>query len=404
MSDLVSYEQRDGIAVLTIDNPPVNALAQGVREAIVAGVEKAARDRQIAGIVLTGRGAMFAAGADIKAFDAITTRDASLERSEGAHRLLVALEDSTKPIVAAIRGLALGGGLEFAMACHGRIASPDAKLGQPEVTLGLIPGAGGTQRLPRLVPPETAIAMCVDGKPLSAGDAQAAGLIDRVEQGDLIAAAAHAAQDLAKAGSWRVTRRVALDPGAAAVAQATIASWRVKLQARKDAAAPLRALDALEAAYALSFEEGSRRERELFADRVLSTESRALRHLFFAEREAARPTDLAADVRPLDIRSAAVVGAGTMGAGIAMCYASAGIPVLLNDVSDEALRSAVATIRRNYESSVAKGRITAAQCERALSLISTTATFDGFDWVDIVVEAAFEDMELKRRISGCSVP
>lgn len=398
MSDLVSYELRDGIAVLTIDNPPVNALAAAVLDAVLAAVERAAADRKVAGIVLTGRGGSFAAGADIRELGAISTREASLERLERVHRLLRALEDTSKPVAAAIRGPALGGGLELALACHHRVASPDATLGQPEVTLGLIPGAGGTQRLPRLVPPETAIAMCVDGKPLSAADAQAAGLVDRVEPGDLVGSAAQEARTLSKAGGWRVTRNRPIRPDVAAAGRALIATWRTKLHSRKDAGAPARALDALEAAYTLPFDEGARRERELFADSVLSTESRALRHLFFAEREAARPAQSASSVRALDIHSAAVIGAGTMGAGIAMCYASAGIPVLLNDVSEDRLRNAIATIRRSYESSVAKGRITAAQCERALSLVTTSPTPDGFDRVDIVVEAAFEDMELKRRI------
>lgn len=395
MSELVVYERRGDIAVLTIDNPPVNALAAGVREAVLDGVMRAAADADVVGVVLHGKGSNFAAGADIKAFDAITTREQSLERSERVHRLLMAIEDSPKPIVAAIRGHALGGGLELAMACHGRIAAPDAKLGQPEVTLGLIPGAGGTQRLPRLVATETAFGMCADGKPITAGAARDAGLIDAVAESDLLSAACEFVRAMSRAGSRPVTRDLPIPDGRTDAARALAGRWRSTLATRKGAEAARRAVDALEAAYEHSFDDGSRRERELFADCVLSVESRALRHLFFAEREAATPAGLPAAVRPLEITSAGVIGAGTMGMGIAMCYASAGIPVLLNDVSEPALNRAVATIRRNYEASVAKGRISAEQCEQAVRLITPVTSFDGFEHVDIVVEAAFEDMPLK---------
>lgn len=397
MSAAVNYERHGDIAVLIIDNPPVNALAAGVREAVCDGLARAASDDGVVGIVVTGKGATFAAGADIKAFDAIATREQSLERSERMHRLLMAIEDSPKPVVAAIRGQALGGGLELAMATHGRVASADARLGQPEVTLGLIPGAGGTARLPRLVPPATAFAMCVEGKPLSAVAALAAGLLDEVVA-DVMTAACDAARSMARAGTRRVTRNLQISPEKNEVARNTAAEWRTALRGRKGADAARRAVDALEAAYERSFEDASRYERELFADCLLSVESRALRHLFFAERDAARPAGLPADVRAFEVASAAIIGAGTMGIGIAMCYASSGIPVLLHDVSEETLNRAVGTIRKNYEASVAKGRITVEQCERALGLITPTMTFDAFAAVDIVVEAAFEDMELKARL------
>lgn len=398
MSALVTYERLGDIAVLTIDNPPVNALAAGMREAVCDGVARAASDDEVVGIVLRGKGSTFAAGADIKAFDQIATREQSLERSERMHRLLMTIEDSPKPIVAAIRGQALGGGLELAMTCHGRIASTDARLGQPEVTLGLIPGAGGTQRLPRLVPPATAFAMCIDGKPLSATVALTAGLVDQVAEGDLLPAACEMARSLARSGVRRVTRDIAVAGERREAARAAASEWRATLRTRKGADAARRAVDALEAAYEQSFDDGSKRERALFADCVLSTESRALRHLFFAERDAAKPDGLSASVRPLDVKSAAIVGAGTMGIGIAMCYASSGIPVLLHDISEEGLQRASQTIRKNYEASVAKGRITAAQCEQALALITTVSSFDRFPEVDVVVEAAFEDMALKEQL------
>jgi 3-hydroxyacyl-CoA dehydrogenase len=398
MSESVFFDRREDVAVLTIDNPPVNALAEGVRDALLAGVERANADPDVAAIVVMGRGKTFAAGADIRAFDAITSREASLERSARAHQLLKALEDSSKPIVAAIRGPALGGGLELALVCHYRVVAPDAKLGQPEVTLGLIPGAGGTQRLPRLVPPGTAIEMCVDGRILDADSARAAGLIDRIADGDLVDVALQAARELAGAGRWRKTRELQMSAQTATLGRSLLTRARDQLQSRKGADAARRAVEALDAAYSQSFDTGSQRERELFADCVLSAESRALRHLFFAERDAARPAGLRAGVPTLDVRSAAVVGAGTMGVGIAMCYASAGIPVLLTDVSGEALRKGLLTIRSNYEGSARKGRITAAQIDQAMSLISPVTSYDTFDRVDVVVEAAFEDMDLKRQI------
>jgi 3-hydroxyacyl-CoA dehydrogenase len=398
MSGRVSFERRGDVAVLSIDNPPVNALAPGIREELLTGVERANADPDIVGIVVTGRGTTFVAGADIRSFDAIATRDASLERSRRMHKLLDALEDSARPIVAAIRGPALGAGLELAMACHYRIAAPDARLGQPEVTLGLIPGAGGTQRLPRLVAPETAVTMCLDGRPLTADAAHAARLVDSVTTGDLIDAASDTARRLARSGTRRKTREIEIAPETSALGRSAIERARQQLQQRNGNEASARVLTALDAAYSWSFEEGSGRERELFADCVLSTESKALRHLFFAEREAARPVGLRSDTPTLDVRSVAVIGAGTMGMGIAMCYASAGIPVLLKDVSEGALQKAMATIRTNYEGSVRKGRITAEQLERTTGLITPVTSYDRFDGVDLVVEAAFEDIDLKRQI------
>lgn len=398
MSSTVHYELRDGVALLTIDNPPVNALTAGVRDGVLAAVERAATDPAVVALVLTGKGTTFAAGADIKAFDLIANREASLERSVRVHDLLRAIEDSPKPLVAAIRGLALGGGLELAMACHYRVGSPDARLGQPEVSLGLIPGAGGTQRLPRLVPPALAVTMCTEGTPITAAQASDAGLLDAVTGPDLIEEATAFARERGRAGTCRRVRDIELDADTRATGRLACAGALSALRGRKGPAAPWKAAEALDGAYSVSFDDGSARERELFADCLLSTESRALRHLFFAEREAARPPGLAPDAPVHSIRAAAVVGAGTMGVGIAMCYAGSGIPVRLKDVSDDAVQKGIAAIRRSYEGSVAKGRITQAQLDTAMSLITPVTTWDGFDAVDIVVEAAFEDMDLKRRL------
>ena len=394
MPDFVRYDVKDRVAVLTIDNPPVNALGPGVRESIDEAVARAAHDDTVDAVVLIGAGSTFVAGADISVFDTLKTRADSLARSAETHAWLKRLEDCPKPIVAAIHGNALGGGLELAMACHYRVVARDAKVGQPEVSLGIIPGAGGTQRLPRLAGVAAALDMCTGGKPVAAAKAQAAGVVDRVIDNDLLGGAISFARERANAREVRKTRDIALRDQAAGAAACREARAALKLPQGVDA--PRRAVEAIEAAFHGPFDEGSRRERELFADAVVSIESKALRHMFFAERDAAKVPDVPKDTPTATITRAAVVGAGTMGGGIAMTYANAGIPVLLKDVDEAALERGLGTIRRNYASSVAKGRMTADDLERTLALITPTTSFDGFDRVDIVVEAVFEEMELKK--------
>jgi 3-hydroxyacyl-CoA dehydrogenase len=395
MSELVHYDVRDRVAVLTIDNPPVNALGPGVWEAIDEAIARASADAGVDAIVLVGAGSTFIAGADINVFKLLKTPQDSMDRSAGTHGLLVRWEDASKPLVAAIHGNALGGGLEVAMACHYRVASKDAKVGQPEVNLGIIPGAAGTQRLPRLAGAATAIAMCTDGKPVAAAKAKAAGIVDEVVDGDLLAGAVAFAKARAAAGDRRKTREIGFDAEANAAGVAAFEKARASL--KPEPRAPHAAIDAIQAALTLPFDQGSARERELFAECVVSTESKALRHLFFAEREAARVADVKKDTPTVDVKRAAVVGAGTMGGGIAMSYANAGIPVLLKEVDDAALQRGLATIRKNYEGSVAKGRLTQDAYERTMALITPTTSYDGFDGVDIVVEAVFENMDLKKQ-------
>ena len=395
---MIRYEIRDEVAVVTIDNPPVNALGAGVLEGIEAAVSRAADDPSAIAVLLVGAGDTFVAGADINLFKTLTTREQSLARSEAFHASLQRIENARKPVVAAIHGHALGGGLELAMACHYRVALASARVGQPEVLLGLIPGAGGTQRLPRLCGVPLALEMCIEGKPVPAARAHAAGIIDRLVDGDiaaLTAAAAAVAQDRARGGAIRRTRDLppASDPAAALAACDQRRAQLVKTGT--PLLAPYAAIDAIKAAVALPFEAGSAVERELFADCLMSTESRALVHLFFAEREAAKVPGVPRNTPVADVQRAAIVGAGTMGGGIAMTYANAGIPVLLKDVDDAALARGIATIRRNYESSVSKGRTTPEAYERAMALITPTTTYDGFDTADIVVEAVFEDLALK---------
>ncbi|HZP48042.1 MAG TPA: 3-hydroxyacyl-CoA dehydrogenase NAD-binding domain-containing protein [Vicinamibacterales bacterium] len=396
-AELVRYEIRDGVAVVTIDNPPVNALGPAVWDGLDAAVARANADPAAQAIVVIGAGTTFVAGADIKVFDTLKTRDDSLARSAGTHALLKRIEDSAKPLVAAIHGNALGGGLEVAQACHFRVATKDAKVGQPEVMLGIIPGAGGTQRLPRLCGAQLALTMCTDGKPVPATKAMAAGIIDHIVPDDLLSGAIAYAKARATAGDRRKTRDLphGIDQIAAGLNACNAVRDALKTTA-KGMRAPYAAVDAIEAGLRMDFDAGSIREREIFADCVVSTESKALRHLFFAEREVARVPDVPKDTPTIEVKRAAVVGAGTMGGGIAMTYANAGIPVLLKDVDQAALDRGLATIRRNYEITMSKGKITAEQLEKTLALITPTTTYDGFDRVDIVTEAVFENMDLKK--------
>ncbi|HEY2907782.1 MAG TPA: 3-hydroxyacyl-CoA dehydrogenase NAD-binding domain-containing protein [Vicinamibacterales bacterium] len=396
MAAPVRYEVVDRVAVVTIDNPPVNALAPAVWDAIDEAVARGVADGSADAIVLIGAGSTFIAGADIKIFDMLKTRGDSMSRSAGTHALLRRLEDSTKPLVAAIHGNALGGGMEVAMSCHFRVAVKDAHVGQPEVLLGIIPGAGGTQRLPRLAGVALALQMCTDGKSVAAAKARAAGILDDIVEGDLLAGAIAFAKAKAARREVRRTRDIALSANDASDGVKTCASVRESLKATaKGLRAPFAAVDAVEAGLLHGFDAGSIRERELFAECVVSTESKALRHLFFAEREVSKIPDIPKDTPVREIRRAAVVGAGTMGGGIAMTYANAGIPVLLKDVDQAALDRGLATIRKNYDVTMSKGKMTPEQVERTLGLITATTSYDGFDQVDIAVEAVFENMDLK---------
>ena len=397
MSQLVRYEIRDRVAIITIDNPPVNALSAGVPEGITDAVGRANSDAAADAIVLIGAGQTFIAGADINHFKTLKTREQSLARSAAVHARLKQIEDVGKPLVAAIHGHALGGGLEFAMACHYRVAVASAKVGQPEVALGIIPGAGGTQRLPRLCGAKTALEMCTEGKPIAASRAMAEGIIDEIVEGDLLEGAIAFAVARAKAGDRRQTRELRGKVADRAENVAACEATRAALgKTARGARAPFAAVEAIEAAVTTNFETGSRLERELFADCVIATESRALVHMFFAEREVAKVPGVPKDTPAQDIARAAVVGAGTMGGGIAMAYANAGIPVLLKEVDQTALDRGLATIRKNYESTVAKGKMTPDVMAQTLALITPTTSYDGFDEVDIVVEAVFEDMDLKK--------
>jgi 3-hydroxyacyl-CoA dehydrogenase len=404
MAELVRYGTEDGVAVVTIDNPPVNALGPGVAEGIAAALTRAEGDAAVRAIVVIGAGKTFVAGADIKEFAKMR---ASKSCGPGHTEFLQRVEDCAKPVVMAIHGTAFGGGLELAMAGHYRVAAADAQVGQPEVKLGIIPGAGGTQRLPRLAGVAKAAEMCSLGDPVKARDAFEAGIIDKLMEAasgeaELRAAAVAFAREIA-GKPVRKTRdredklgRVGdVDNAKIFVAARDVA--RKRFRGRR---APLAAIDAVEAATKLTFEQGCARERELFIDCLFSEESSALIHAFFGEREVAKIPDVPKETPARQIRSAAAVGAGTMGGGIAMVLANAGIPVVLKETEQAALDRGLATIRSNYANSVKRGRFTQQYADERMALITPTLSYDDFGDVDVVIEAAFESMALKKEIFG----
>ncbi len=396
MSDLVQLSKDKDVAVVTINNPPVNALSPGVPEGIAQAIDHIDRDDSTKAAVLIGGGRTFIAGADIKEFGKITSGQKS--RGSGLLPLLRRIEDCRKPVVMAIHGTAFGGGLELAMAGHYRVAVPNAQLGQPEVKLGIIPGAAGTQRLPRLAGVAKAVEMCAEGNPISAQEALKLGLVDHLIEGDLLAGALAFAR--ANAGKpLPRTRERSAKLGSSAQNEPIFAAAREKVRAKqRGMMAPLAAIDAVEAAAELSFEEGCKVEQELFQQCLFSDQSKALIHIFFGEREVARIPDVPKETPTLPVRSVAVVGAGTMGGGIAMVFANAGIPVWVKDADQTALHRGLATIQKNYLSSVKRGRFTQQRVDECLKLIKPTLTYDSFGEVDMVVEAVFEGMALKKEV------
>ncbi|MBX3278026.1 MAG: enoyl-CoA hydratase/isomerase family protein [Acidobacteria bacterium] len=398
MSELVTWAKDGAIAVITVNNPPVNALSPGVPEGIGAAVAAIQTDDEIKGAILIGSGATFIAGADIKEFGKIT----SGQRREGINflELLLAIEDSPKPIVAAIHGTAFGGGLETAMACHYRVGVASAQVGQPEVNLGIIPGAAGTQRLPRLAGVEKAVEMCAFGAPVRAKDALACGILDRIVDGDLLEGAKSFLREVIASGAAAPKTRQRNEKLGNAETNAPVfaAARSLARKTKRGMTAPLAAIDAVEAATQLSFDDGCRREAEIFRECLFSNQSKSLIHVFFGEREVAKIPGITKETKTYDIKLAAVVGAGTMGGGIAMNYANAGIPVLLKETDQAALDRGLATITRNYANSVKKGRFSQEVMNERLALITPTLDYSGFDNADIVVEAVFEGMALKKEI------
>ena len=395
MSELVQLSKTGDIAVVTICNPPVNALSPGVPEGILRSVEAANADPEVRAIVVIGSGNTFVAGADITEFGKIVAGKAP---PVSLARLFQKVEDSPRPLVMALHGTAFGGGLELAMAGHYRVIAPAGQVGQPEVKLGVIPGAAGTQRLPRLCGMAKAIEMCSLGEPVAAKEALELGIVDRVIEGDLLAGAVAFAREVAAARIVKVRDRV---DRLAAPDEATVTLARnTAKKVRRGQNAPLAAIDAVLAAARLPFAEGLAYERKLFEECLFSVQSKALIYAFFGERAVGKIPDIGKDVKPLEIQRAAVIGAGTMGGGIAMTFANAGIPVIVKEATQEGLDRGFNLIRANYAGTVKKGRMTQQAMDQRMALITPQLTYDGFDQADVVIEAAFENMALKKQIFG----
>src|SRR5712672_347081 len=392
VSDLVSYRRDGTIGVVTIDNPPVNALKNAVRAALVAAFAEAKADAGTEAVVLACAGRTFVAGADISEFGkppmTPTTGD-----------VIAAIESVGMPVVAALHGTALGGGLELALGCHFRVAAPGTRLGQAEIKLGIIPGAGGTQRLPRLVGIETALGMILWGDPISAQDALRHGLIDASVAGDVTAAAIAFARRAVAEKRPAVPARERDDKLAPARRDRAkfeeLATAHIKRA--KGLRAPAAAIESVRNALDLPFDEALRRERAMFQELVVSPEAKAQRHIFFAEREAAKLA-LPDGTKAREIKRAAVIGAGTMGGGIAMCFASAGIPVTVVEASPDALARGLATIAKNYRSTAARGGLPGEEAERRIGLIQGATDMAAGADADLIVEAVFEEMDVKAKV------
>ena len=393
----VRFDRIEAVGVITLDNPPVNAfsLSQriGVSEALTAGLQ----DPDIQAFVICGSGRMFSAGADIREFDTGLAGE-----SPTLMDLISLIENSPKPVVCALHGTALGGGCELSLACHSRIAIPGTRIGLPEVTLGIVPGAGGTQRLPRLIGVLPALDAIVSGKPMTAERAHELGLVDGLaDDGD----------DLLKI-SVSIAHRLSVGPeppkktrdrdGHLLEAQnrpELFDEFRSRISRRaRGFEAPFACIDCVEATTTMSFENGLAFEREVFLRCRSSNQSLSQRHAFFAEREARKVSGLGPETSQTDVRHAAVLGCGTMGTGIAMCFANAGIPVIVTESEQGMLDRGMKMIRKNYASTVSKGRMTEEEAEARLALIEPTLEFERVSAADVVIEAVFEEMELKKKI------
>ena len=387
----VRYENKDGVGIITVDNPPLNVLSRAVRDGLMAAVREAAADSAARAVVLTGAGRTFTAGADITEFSSTFT-------GTDTNDICAAIEDMPKPVAVALHGTLLGGGVELALACHYRVAAKDARLGLPEVKLGLLPGCGGTQRLPRLTGAKPALDFIASGEPVPAAVAKKAGLIDELAEGDHLAAAIAFVKS--KAGSaLPLKTRERTDKIEAERGSPVFDEKRAWIKQRlRGQHAPLRCVDAVENAFNMPFEEGLKRERELFNEALADAQGQSLIHVFFAEREAKKFPGVAADVRPREIGSVGIVGAGTMGGGIAMSFANAGVPVAIVDRDQASLSRGLGIVAQNYESMVRRGRIDRPATQKRMGLITGAVDYKALSDVDLVIEAAFEDMDVKERV------
>lgn len=387
-----TYEIKDRVALITFQNPPVNGMSYELRKSLVVFVDQAEADSGVDAIVITGSARAFSGGADVTEFGTPKVLQQPILRV-----VIEVLENVTKPVVAAIDGVCLGGGLELALGAHYRVAAAHAQIGLPEVKLGLLPGAGGTQRLPRVVGLEKALHMITTGQIIKAKALADTALLDKVVDADVVSAAITFAKEVvAQKLPLKRVRDIEINPeGAREILDAA----REKLEnGKKGQIAPLKCLDAVQASVFMSFDEGLKYERELFLQLMSSPESAAMRHIFSAERAATKIPDVPADTLLRKVEKVGVIGAGTMGGGISMNFLNVGIPVVLLEQKQEALDRGVATIRRNYENTMKKGRITAEQVEERMALLSTTLSYDDFADVDLAIEAVFENMDVKKAV------
>jgi len=394
VSKLVSMRTDRDVAVVTIDNPPVNAMNYEVRAGLLDLVSRASHDDAVSAVVIACAGRTFVAGADITEFG-------KPPRQPTGIAVIDAMEASPKPVVAALHGTPLGGGLELALGCHFRVAAPGTRLGLPEIKLGIIPGAGGTQRLPRLVGMDKAMAMILSGEPIPVREALDAGLVDEIVEGDPVAGAIAFARRVVAGKRPLVLVRNRDDKLTAArgdLAAFDAAAANYTRRARGQSA-PVAAVAALRAAITLPFADALRRERELFLELVAGDQSKAQRHIFFAEREAAKVPDIAG-AKAHDVKRAAVIGAGTMGGGIAMCFANAGIPVTVVETGAEALARGLDAVTRNYRNTSARGGLAAGEMEARIGRIAGATDIAAVADADIVIEAVFEDMDVKQDVFG----
>jgi len=388
----ISTRKHGDVLIVLSNNPPVNALGAAVRQGLVAAIEQAEADDSVHAVVIACEGQTFFAGADITEFGKPPVMP-------WLPQVVDRIEDCTKPVVAAIHGTALGGGLEVALACHYRVAVPSAKLGTPEVKLGLLPGAGGTQRLPRVAGVKKALEMCATGNPIGAKEGFACGLIDRLVEGELLPHSVGYAEEVRDVrplprSSARQDRLNQCEPE-------TFDTF-LKENARKFRGfeAPLKNVEAVKVACEKPYSEGVLEERKLFMELMSGTQAKAQQYFFFAERKAAKIEGLAEDVQPRPINRVGVIGAGTMGGGISMNFLSAGIPVTIVEMGQEALERGTGLMRKNYEASAAKGKLSGEQVETAMGLLSPTLDFNALADCDLIIEAVYENMDVKKEVFG----
>jgi 3-hydroxyacyl-CoA dehydrogenase len=389
-----TYEVRGDVAVISLNNPPVNGLGYETRRGIAEGLERAAAESGVRAIVITGAGKAFSGGADIREFG---SPKAIAEPS--LPNLILAIEGSAKPVVAALHSVAMGGGLELALGCHYRVATAGCKIAFPEVKIGLLPGAGGTQRFPRVLGLETALNLIVSGETVASevlAKMPGQKLIDKLVDGDVVAAAVAFAQEKADVRPLPLIRDLkVVHPNPQAYLQ--FARNTVGAMS-KNFPAPLKCVDAVAASTTMKFDDGLRYERELFLAMLATPECRALRHAFMAERATSKIPDVPEDTPTRKIEKVAVIGAGTMGGGIAMNFLNAGIPVVMLEMKQEALDKGVGTMRKNYEAQVKKGKLKQDKLDQRLGMLTTTLKYDDLKDADLVIEAVFEDMAVKEQV------